>query len=149
MQSVISTTKQSFLNVLIDPGEFFEQEVKKPETLIIPALIVLAGAIVSAASGYTVMGPVAQMMAGAMPSLGSIIIIGAGFAGLSVGIYAQMNGYHTQIFEMHSLPGGLCTAWKRKGYTIDGCIHWLMGTNPSSDLNSCAVPSFSMMMCPS
>ena len=62
----------------------------------------------------------------------SIIIIGAGFAGLSAGIYAQMNGYHTQIFEMHSLPGGLCTAWKRKGYTIDGCIHWLVGSSPQS-----------------
>jgi phytoene dehydrogenase-like protein len=64
----------------------------------------------------------------------SIIIIGAGFAGLSAGIYAQMNGYHTQIFEMHNLPGGLCTAWKRKGYTIDGCIHWLVGSSPESGM---------------
>jgi phytoene dehydrogenase-like protein len=38
-----------------------------------------------------------------------------------------MNGYSTQIFEMHSLPGGLCTSWKRKGYTFDGCIHHLAG----------------------
>jgi phytoene dehydrogenase-like protein len=60
----------------------------------------------------------------------SIIIIGAGFAGLSAGIYAQMNGYRTQIHEMHSLPGGLCTAWKRQGHTIDGCIHWLVGSSP-------------------
>ena len=65
----------------------------------------------------------------------SIIIIGAGIAGLSAGCFGQMNGYQTQIFELHDLPGGLCTAWKRKGYTIDGCIHWLMGTNPSSELN--------------
>jgi phytoene dehydrogenase-like protein len=64
----------------------------------------------------------------------SIIIIGAGFAGLSAGIYAQMNGYRTQIFEMHNLPGGLCTAWKRKGYTIDGCIHWLVGSSPQSGM---------------
>jgi phytoene dehydrogenase-like protein len=47
----------------------------------------------------------------------SVIIIGAGFAGLAAGIYAQMNGYRTQILEMYDLPGGLCTAWKRKGYT--------------------------------
>lgn len=65
----------------------------------------------------------------------SIIIIGAGFAGLAAGIYAQMNGYRTQIFEMHSLPGGLCTAWQRKGYTIDGCIHWLVGSSPQSNLH--------------
>ncbi len=58
----------------------------------------------------------------------SIIIIGAGLAGLSAGCYAQMNGYRTQIFEMHTTPGGLCTSWKRKGYTFDGCIHWLMGS---------------------
>lgn len=64
----------------------------------------------------------------------SVIIIGAGFAGLAAGIYAQMNGYRTQIFEMHNLPGGLCTAWKRKGYTIDGCIHWLVGSSPESGL---------------
>jgi phytoene desaturase len=45
-----------------------------------------------------------------------------------------MNGYRTHIFEQHNLPGGVCTAWKRKGYTIDGCIHWLMGSRPGSSL---------------
>ncbi|HSD57384.1 MAG TPA: NAD(P)-binding protein, partial [Methanotrichaceae archaeon] len=62
----------------------------------------------------------------------SIIIIGAGIAGLSTGCYAQMNGYDSQIFEMHSKPGGLCTAWQRNGYTIDGCIHHLGGAGPNS-----------------
>jgi len=65
----------------------------------------------------------------------TIIIIGAGFAGLGAGIYAQMNGYKTQIFEMHDKPGGLCTSWKRKGYIFDGCIHWLVGSNPESGFN--------------
>ena len=64
----------------------------------------------------------------------SIIIIGAGIAGLSSGVYGQMNGYKTQIFELHNLPGGLCTAWKRKGYTFDGCIHWLVGSNQGKGL---------------
>jgi phytoene dehydrogenase-like protein len=59
----------------------------------------------------------------------SIIIIGAGLAGLSAGCYGQMNGYKTQIFELHDKPGGLCTSWKRKGYTFDGCIHWLAGSH--------------------
>jgi len=36
----------------------------------------------------------------------SIIIIGAGLAGLSTGCYARMNGYSTRIFESHTLPGG-------------------------------------------
>jgi len=63
----------------------------------------------------------------------SIIIIGAGIAGLSTGCYSQMNGYRTQIFEMHDKPGGLCTSWKRKGYTVDGCVHWLLGARPGID----------------
>ena len=65
----------------------------------------------------------------------SVIIIGAGFAGLAAGIYARLNGYRTQIFEMHTLPGGLCTSWNRKGYTFDGCIHWLVGSNPKSGMH--------------
>jgi phytoene dehydrogenase-like protein len=65
----------------------------------------------------------------------SIIIIGAGFAGMAAGIYAQLNGYKTTIYEMHNQPGGLCTSWKRKGYTFDGCIHWLVGSSPSSGMH--------------
>ena len=66
----------------------------------------------------------------------SLIIIGAGFAGLAAGIYGRLNGYNTQIFEMHNLPGGLCTAWKKKGYTFDACIHWLVGSSPDSSHHS-------------
>jgi phytoene dehydrogenase-like protein len=65
----------------------------------------------------------------------SIIIIGAGIAGLSAGCCGQMNGYQTQIFEMHDKPGGVCTAWERKGYTIDGCLHWVYGSNPNSSFH--------------
>jgi len=63
----------------------------------------------------------------------SIIIIGAGIAGLSAGCYGQMSGYNTQIFELHDKPGGLCTSWKRKNYTIDGCLHWLVGSSPNNN----------------
>ena len=63
----------------------------------------------------------------------SIIIIGAGIAGLSAGCYGQMNGYRTHIFEMDTRPGGVCTSWKRKGYIIDGCMHWLVGSGPTSN----------------
>ncbi len=62
----------------------------------------------------------------------SIHIVGGGIAGLSAGCYARMNGYRSRIFEMHSLPGGLCTAWRRNDYTIDGCIHWLVGSSPKN-----------------
>ena len=65
----------------------------------------------------------------------SFIIIGAGIAGLSAGCYAQMNGYQTQIFELHDLPGGLCTAWKRKDFLFDGCIHYLFGSGEGQPFN--------------
>jgi len=65
-----------------------------------------------------------------------ILIIGGGIAGLSAGSYLQRNGYNTEIFEAHNLPGGVCTAWKRGEYTFDYCIHWLMGTNESSGFHT-------------
>ncbi len=57
-----------------------------------------------------------------------IIIIGAGIAGLSAGIYARKNGFDTTIYEMHYLPGGMCTAWQRKGFTFEGCMHYIQLT---------------------
>jgi phytoene dehydrogenase-like protein len=66
----------------------------------------------------------------------SIIIIGGGIAGLSAGCYAQMNGYSSQIFELHDLPGGLCTAWVRRGYVFDGCIHYLFGSGAGQPFNN-------------
>ncbi|WP_371804840.1 phytoene desaturase family protein [Candidatus Lokiarchaeum ossiferum] len=57
-----------------------------------------------------------------------IIIIGGGIAGLAAGSYAAMNGFSPKIYEMHSLPGGVCTGWQRDGFWFDGCIHWLIGT---------------------
>lgn len=55
-------------------------------------------------------------------------IIGAGLAGLSSGIYLQESGINTEIFELADWAGGMCTAWVRKGYRFDGCIHWMVGT---------------------
>ena len=65
----------------------------------------------------------------------SIIVIGAGMGGMAAGIYGQMNGYETQIFEMHTKPGGQCTSWKRKGYTFDACIHHFFGCKAGSSVN--------------
>ena len=65
----------------------------------------------------------------------SIIIVGAGVAGLAAGCYAQMNGYQSRIYELHFMPGGLCTAWNRKGYTFDGCIHYLFGSGEGQPFN--------------
>lgn len=61
-----------------------------------------------------------------------ILIVGAGIGGLSTGCYARMNGYRTTILERHTVAGGLCTSWKRDGYTFDGCIHNLGGSSARS-----------------
>jgi phytoene dehydrogenase-like protein len=65
-----------------------------------------------------------------------IVIIGGGVAGLSAGIYARLNGFDAEIIEMHSITGGQCTAWNRKGYRFDYCLHWLVGTRsgPFNDI---------------
>jgi phytoene dehydrogenase-like protein len=57
-----------------------------------------------------------------------VVIIGGGVAGLSAGIYSKLNGFDAEIIEMHSITGGQCTAWERKGYRFDYCLHWLVGT---------------------
>lgn len=63
-----------------------------------------------------------------------IIIIGAGISGLSAGIFGRKMGFDTEIYEMHSISGGECTGWTRKGYHFDNCIHWLTGTNKETEL---------------
>ena len=65
---------------------------------------------------------------------GSVTIIGAGIAGLAAGCYARMNGIQARIYELHSQPGGLCAAWRRQGFMVDGCIHWLCGSGPGVSL---------------
>ena len=63
----------------------------------------------------------------------SIIIIGAGIAGLSAGVYAARNGYDVTLYELHYLPGGMCTAWRRGGFTFEGCLCFigLVGSSPA------------------
>ncbi len=64
-----------------------------------------------------------------------IVIIGGGIAGLSAGIFARANGFDATILEKHTILGGQCMGWDRKGYHIDGCIHWLVGTKEGTPMN--------------
>lgn len=63
-----------------------------------------------------------------------IVIIGGGIAGLTAGIYAQKAGFESVVYEKHTIAGGQCTGWRRKGCFIDGCLDWLTGSTPGSDL---------------
>ena len=66
---------------------------------------------------------------------GSVIIIGAGIAGLSAAVYLQRSGFDVTIYEQHTIPGGLSTGWSRKGYFFEGGMHWLTGSSEKLVLN--------------
>ena len=65
----------------------------------------------------------------------SLIVIGAGISGLTCAIYAQRSGFKTLVLEKAANPGGISTSWKRKGYKIEGGIHWLTGAKKGVPLN--------------
>ncbi|MDF2685196.1 MAG: amine oxidase [Clostridia bacterium] len=65
----------------------------------------------------------------------NIIIVGAGIAGLTAGIYALQSGFDVTIYESHTIPGGASTSWRRKGYLFEGGMHWLTGSSPKTSLN--------------
>ena len=64
--------------------------------------------------------------------MAKILIVGGGVAGLSAGIYAQLQGHQAVIVEKHTVAGGNLTGWQRGEYHIDNCVHWLTGTNPNT-----------------
>jgi len=63
-----------------------------------------------------------------------VSIIGGGVSGLAAGIYAQLSGMESVVYEGHTVIGGQCTSWKRKGYHIDNCVHWMTGTSPDKEI---------------
>jgi len=63
-----------------------------------------------------------------------IAVIGAGIAGLSSAIYTQRSGFDVTLIEQHSISGGMCTSWKRKGYLFEGAMHWMTGSSPKTEL---------------
>jgi phytoene dehydrogenase-like protein len=56
-----------------------------------------------------------------------LLVVGGGLAGLSAGCYGRANNFDVVIVEHNLQLGGVCTAWHRGPYLIDGCIHWLTG----------------------
>jgi phytoene dehydrogenase-like protein len=63
-----------------------------------------------------------------------VIVIGGGVAGLSAAIYARRSGFDVTLCEQHSIVGGMCTSWRRKGYLFEGAIHWLTGSSPKTQV---------------
>jgi len=63
------------------------------------------------------------------------IVIGAGISGLTAAVYLQRSGIQTLILERATGPGGVSTSWKRKDYTFEGGIHWLIGAKEEIPLH--------------
>lgn len=58
----------------------------------------------------------------------SVIIVGAGIAGLSSAIRCASKGLKVCVLEQGLTAGGVSTSWDRKGYHFEGGIHWLVGS---------------------
>jgi phytoene dehydrogenase-like protein len=54
----------------------------------------------------------------------SIVIIGAGIAGLSSAAYLARAGKKVAVCEQHSRPGGYWTSFNRRGLVFDVTPHW-------------------------
>jgi len=65
-----------------------------------------------------------------------VLIVGGGIAGLCTGVYLRRLGFDTEILEMHTISGGLATAWRKGGFTFENCIHWLVGSKDGGQLNA-------------
>jgi len=48
-----------------------------------------------------------------------VVVVGAGIGGLTAAALLAKRGLSTLVVEHHYLPGGCCTALRRKGYTFD------------------------------
>lgn len=54
-----------------------------------------------------------------------VVIVGAGIGGITCGCYLAKAGFKVLILEQHSVPGGYCGSFKRKGWVFDSTAHSL------------------------
>ena len=53
-----------------------------------------------------------------------VIVIGAGFAGLSAASFLAKMGWEVTVIEKHDLPGGRARKFKAEGFTFDMGPSW-------------------------
>ena len=74
--------KHSIADLFLTPDAFFRDLITKKESLMRPAIIILAAGIAAGAYAYLVGGLTATMMAGIMPGMETIIVLSAFFGAL-------------------------------------------------------------------
>jgi phytoene dehydrogenase-like protein len=63
-----------------------------------------------------------------------VVVIGSGIGGLSCAAFLAKNGRGVKVFERHSVPGGYCTSFTRKGFNFSAAVVFLSGWNPEGDM---------------
>jgi len=66
-----------------------------------------------------------------------VIVLGAGIAGLICGTFLAKSGKKVLIIEQHSIPGGYCTSFRRKGFIFDAAVHHIGGCGKWSVVGRC------------
>lgn len=65
------------------------------------------------------------------------IVIGSGVGGLVCGAFLAKANKKVLILEQHSMPGGYCTSFKRKGFIFDSAVHHIGGCGKWSIVGRC------------
>lgn len=63
-----------------------------------------------------------------------VVVVGAGIGGLTCAAYLAKFGVRVLVVERHSVPGGLCSFFKRKGFRFDCGAHYFGGLGDSKSL---------------
>jgi phytoene dehydrogenase-like protein len=66
----------------------------------------------------------------------TVIIVGAGLAGLSTASYAALNGYRPLVLEQNAFPGGLAAPWTNERYAVPFTPGLLLKPEPKDPLHS-------------
>lgn len=74
--------KNSIFNVLINPDAFYRNVISEKESLKIPCLIVLCGAIIGGVYAYLIGGLTGKLMGALMPGMTTIVAISALFGAI-------------------------------------------------------------------
>ena len=59
-------------------------------------------------------------------SMDSVVVIGAGFGGMSTAALLTKKGYDVTVIEKNATPGGRAIVWEDKGFVFDMGPSWYL-----------------------